>query len=90
MINHSFSTNIESFFAASIDQVVQIIEQSDNIYNSQSIKELFHRKGLNLRFLWPVLVKLRQNSQRDQLMIEILIRVIRRIVNEELKLKAFT
>lgn len=90
MINHSFSTNIESFFAASIDQVVQIIEQSDNIYNSQSIKELFHRKGLNLRFLWPVLVKLRQNSQRDQIMIEILIRVIRRIVNEELKLKAFT
>ena len=33
MINHSYSTNIESYFSASIDQVVKIIEQSDNIYN---------------------------------------------------------
>jgi hypothetical protein len=34
MNNHTLSTNIESFFAASIEQVVKIIEQSDNIYNS--------------------------------------------------------
>lgn len=50
MSNHTFSTNVEAFFSASIEQVSKIIENSDNMYNSNSIKELFHRKGLNLRF----------------------------------------
>ena len=33
MNNHTYSTNIESLFAASVEQVVSVIEQSDNIYN---------------------------------------------------------
>ena len=61
MVNHTYSSNIEGLFSASIEQVVKIIEQSDNIYNSRPIKELHHRKGLNMRFLWIVLVKLRIN-----------------------------
>jgi hypothetical protein len=68
--------------------VTKIIEQSDNIYNSQSLKELMHRKGLNMRFLWIVLAKLRVNQYRDMIMIDILIRVMRRIINEEIKLKS--
>ena len=33
MNNHTYSTNIESLFAASVEQVASVIEQSDNIYN---------------------------------------------------------
>ena len=46
-----------------------------------------HRKGLNLRFLWAILPKLRQNSLRDLIMMEILLRVMRRLINEETKNK---
>lgn len=88
MNNHNYSTNIESLYSASIDQVVKIIESSDNIYNSASLKELFHRKGLNLRFQWVVLTKLRLHTQRELLMIDIILRVMRKIVNEEIKLKS--
>lgn len=59
MNNHNFSTNIEALFSASVDQVVKIIESSDNIYNVDTLKELLHRKGLNMRFLWVILTKLR-------------------------------
>jgi hypothetical protein len=79
---------IRSLYSASLDYVTKIIEQSDNIYNSQSLKELMHRKGLNMRFLWIVLAKLRVNQYRDMIMIDILIRVMRRIINEEIKLKS--
>jgi hypothetical protein len=34
LVGHSYSTNIESLFSASVEQVTKIIEQSDNIYNS--------------------------------------------------------
>ena len=47
-----------------------------------------HRKGLNLRFLWIILAKLRINHYRDMIMIEILLRVMRKILNEEIKLKS--
>ena len=58
---HTYSTNLESLFSASIDQVAKIVEQSDTIYNVKSLKELMHRKGLNMRFEWIVLAKLRIN-----------------------------
>lgn len=61
MIGHTYSTNIESMYGVSADQCYKIIEQSDNIYNSHSLKELLHRKGLNMRFLWIILVKLKYN-----------------------------
>ena len=70
--------------------MVKILEQSDTIYNLASLKELLHRKGLNMRFAWLVLSKLRLHTQRDLLMISILLRTMRRIINEEIKLKAKT
>jgi len=90
LINHTYSTNLESFYSASIDQVAKIIESSDNIYNNATLKELLKRKGLNHRFLWPILAKLRVHHFRDFVMIDILIRVMRRIINEEIKLKSRT
>jgi len=47
-----------------------------------------HRKGLNLRFEWIVLAKLRVNQYRELVMVDILIRVMRRIINEEIKIKS--
>lgn len=88
MINHTYSSNIETLFSVSVEQVVKIIEQSDNVYNSQTLKELLHRKGLNIRFLWIILSKLRMNFFRDMVMIDILLRVMRKIVNEEVKIKS--
>ena len=87
MTNHTYSTNIEALFGASIDQVVKVLEQSDTICNGSSLKELMHRKGLNMRFLWVVLARLRLTQAREMVMTEILMRVMRRIVNEEIKLK---
>jgi hypothetical protein len=61
LINHTYSTSIETIFSASIDQVVKVVDKSDKIINSNSLKELMHRKGLNMRFLWVVLAKVRLN-----------------------------
>lgn len=47
-----------------------------------------HRKGLNMRFEWIVLAKLRINQFREIVMIDILLRTMRKIVNEETKLKS--
>ncbi len=47
-----------------------------------------HRKGLNMRFLWVVLAKLRVNFYRELVMVDILLRTMRKIVNEEVKLKS--
>lgn len=40
------------------------MDTTDTVYNVQSLKDLFHRKGLNLRFEWILLSKLRQNQGR--------------------------
>lgn len=55
--------------------------------HGQALKDLLHRKGLNMRFAWAVLAKTRHQFSRDLVMTDILIRVIRKIVNEELKIK---
>jgi len=68
--------------------VARVIEQSDNIYNREALKELMHRKGLNLRFEWIVLVKLRLIQAREIVMVDILIRTMRKIINEEIKIKS--
>ena len=82
MINHGYSFPSESMFMESIQQVVEIIENSDTISNIQSLKELFGRKGLNLRFQWILLSKLKSEFHRELTMIHILMRVIKKIVFE--------
>lgn len=47
-----------------------------------------HRKGLNMRFAWLILVKQRFHKTRYLVMIDILMRVMRKIVNEEVKIKS--
>jgi len=88
LINHRFSQAIESIFAETVCQVAAIIENTDTITNIQSLKELLHRKGLNLRFEWLLLAKLKTNFHRELVMIHILVRTIKKILHEEIKLKS--
>lgn len=41
-----------------------------------------------MRFEWAILTKLRLNFYREMIMIDILLRVMRKIINEEIKLKS--
>lgn len=41
-----------------------------------------------MRFEWALLVKLRNNLYREMIMIDILLRVMRKIINEEIKIKS--
>lgn len=70
--------------------MVQVLEKSDKIFNRASFKDLMHRKGLNMRFSWALLTKMRLNWQRELVMIDILLRVMRKIINEEIKIKSIT
>lgn len=73
-------------FQLSLDHVAKILETSDRISNIDALKSLMHRKGLNLRFMWILLTKLKLKSARDLVMAAILVRIMRKIVNEEVKL----
>ncbi len=42
-------------YIKSIKEVAEKIDSSDSIFNYLSIKELFHRYGLNMRFSWIIL-----------------------------------
>ena len=88
LIDHAHDLSLEQIFVVNLEHIAQIIDTTDSICNIHSLKDLFHRKGLNLRFEWILLSKLRQNRSRQLVMIHILVRVMKRIINEEIKLKA--
>ena len=75
-------------FSLSINQVAKIINNSDKIFCIAALKELMHRKGLNLRFMWLVLTKVQLQFGRELIMIAILVRVMRKVINEEVKIKS--
>lgn len=88
MISHRYTFPIEQVFVENVQQVAAILENTDTISNVHSLKELLARKGLNLRFEWLLLTKLKSATQRELCMVHILLRIIKKVVNEELKLKA--
>ncbi len=69
-----------------LDQVAKIMETSDRVTNIDTLKSLMHRKGLNMRFLWVLLTKVKLKQSRDIIMAAILVRTMRRIINEEAKI----
>lgn len=73
-------------FQLSLEHVAKILDTSDRVSNVEALKSLMHRKGLNLRFLWVLLTKVKLKFARDLVMAAILVRTMRRIVNEEIKL----
>lgn len=72
----------------SLHHVAKVLENTDTVNNLKSLKELMHRKGLNLRFEWLLLTKLRHSQCRELVMAHILMRAMKKIINEEVKLKA--
>ena len=57
------------------------------MFNTKVLGELLHRKGLNIRFEWLLLCKLKNNFHRDIVKIDIIVRVMRKVINEEMKIK---
>ena len=86
LTQHTYPNGIDTMFQLSIEQVAKVLETSDRVTNINALKSLLHRKGLNIRFLWILLTKVKLKQSRDIIMIAILVRVMRRIVNEEVKI----
>ena len=90
MTQHTYANGIDTMFQLSLDQVAKIMETSDRVLNIDTLKSLMHRKGLNLRFLWVLLTKVKLKQSRDLIMVAILVRTMRRIINEEVKIGSAT
>jgi len=85
--NHTYSSGIESMFQLAINSVASVLDSSDKIHNMQAYKELLHRKGLNMRFSWVLLARVKLQHSRDIILVSILCRTMRRILNEEAKIR---
>jgi hypothetical protein len=85
---HTYSSGIEAMLQLSIDSVAKVLDGSDKIQNILAYKELLHRKGLNLRFSWILLARVKLQQSRDIILASILCRTMRRIVNEEAKIRS--
>ena len=86
LTQRTYANGIDSMFQLSLNHIASILDNSDRVSNIDALKSLMHRKGLNLRFLWVLLTKVRLKFSRDLVMVAILVRTMRRIVNEEIKL----
>ena len=75
----------------SIESIIEQLDNTDYISNFAGLKELFHRKGVNMRFEWIVWIKLK--TQRAKVMVgaDIIARCIKRMLNEKTskRLKSF-
>ena len=79
MIQDYFISNI----GRSIDSIVDKLENSDVILNFASLKELFHRKGVNMRFEWIVYARLRREKAKVLIGADILARCMKRMLAEK-------
>ena len=67
--------------------MAKVLDLSDKINNIAALKDLMHRKGLNMRFCWLLLSKVKLMFSRELIMIDLLCRTMRKVINEEMKLK---
>ena len=42
-----------------LNKCINILENSNNILNSHSLKEFLHQNGISLRFIWILFIKIR-------------------------------
>ena len=78
-----FSANV----GKSIEYVVDYLEKTDTIINFEGLKELFHRKGLNMRFGWIVYMKLQRQRAKALVGADILARNLKRLIDNKTSLK---
>lgn len=79
MIQDYFISNI----TRSIDSIVDQLENSDAILNFASLKELFHKKGVNMRFEWIVYARLKREKAKVLVGADILTRCMKRMLAEK-------
>ena len=69
-------------YSCQLEYVANLLNtQHEKCLNIGALKELMHRCGLNIRFLWLLMPKVKLKKSRELLMVAILIRIMRRIVN---------
>lgn len=72
-----FYTNL----AKSIEAIVEVLENTDTILNFVSLKELFHRKGVNMRYEWIVYSKIQNPRSKALIGCDLLTRALKAILN---------
>ena len=65
----------------SIEYVVEQLEKSDAIINFTGLQELFHRKGINMRYEWLVYMKIQRSRMKAMVGIDILVRTLKKTMN---------
>lgn len=88
LISDAHDGPLEPVYMQTILMVARVLEDTDSIFSIQALKDLLHRKGLNLRFEWLLLTKVKSTFHRELIMIHILVRTMKKIINEEVKIKA--
>ena len=66
----------------SLEYVINQLETTDTVMNFEALKELFHKKGLNMRFEWIVYLKVKNKRAKDLLGADILARCLKRMFND--------
>lgn len=69
--------------AKSIEYVVDYLDKNDAIINNEGLKELFHRKGLNMRFAWLVFMRLQRPRMKALVGADLLARCVKKLVDDQ-------
>jgi len=72
-----------SSLGKSLDDVFEILEKTDQIFNFRGLKDLFHKKGLNMRFEWIIYLRLKNPRAKILVGSDILARCIKRTMNDK-------
>ena len=73
IVQEYFNMNI----GKSLESIIDQLENSDYIINFASLRDLFHRKGVNMRFEWVVFAKLKRQRIKILVGADILSRCIK-------------
>lgn len=65
----------------SLDLVCVELKKTDKIVNFNVLRNVFHRKGVNMRFAWLVYARVSRKSIKEILGVEILVRCIKKMLN---------
>ena len=76
-----FQDYLSQSMSKSIDYVVDHLDNTDNVSNHSSLKELFHRKGINMRLEWIVYCRLKRDRMRALVGSDILARCLKQMIN---------
>jgi hypothetical protein len=84
----SYPQGVECVFKTALDSVAKLLNSNhERVPNVAALKELMHRKGLNMRFLWLLMTKVTLKKARALIMVSLLLRVVKKSVYEKIAQK---